>query len=238
MSAARFRRLLPVPGGTTTAEELAASLDIRARAEADRPAVALNMIASLDGRIALDGRAGPLANQADYQLFHALRTAADAVLVGAGTVRAEGYGAMEQLALVVSNTLRLPPDLGLLKAPGNHVVILTESDDELPPCAAEVRYVRLCPMDLRQALAQVRAEHGVRAIVCEGGAHLNAALLPLGLVDELHLVLSPVLVGGHEPLTLVAGPELDPPVRAELSWLLEADGYLFSRYALSLAPVE
>lgn len=233
MSTARFRRLLPVPGGTTTAAELAAGLDLRGQAGSDRPVIALNMIASLDGRITLDGRAGPLANEADYQLFHALRGAADAVLVGAGTVRMEGYGALDQLAVVVSNSLLLPPDLGLLKAAGNRVVIVTESDGELDPCAAHVSYIRLRPMDLGRALAQLRAEHGVRAMVCEGGARLNSALLPAGLVDELHLVLSPVLVGGDTPLTLVTGRELAPPVSAELLWLLEAGGYLFSRYRLT-----
>lgn len=232
MSGARFRRLAPEPGGTTTAAELAAGLDLRARARDDRPALALNMIASLDGRITLAGRAGPLANEADGELLHALRGAADAVLVGAGTVRAEGYGAMDQLAVVVSNSLALAPDLGLLRAPGNRVVVVTESDAELEPCAAQVEYLRVAPMDLGTALWRLRSEHGVDALVCEGGAHLNAALLPAGLVDELHLVISPLLTGGHDPLTLIAGAPLDPPIEARLLWLLESGGYLFSRWGL------
>jgi riboflavin biosynthesis pyrimidine reductase len=236
VSAARFRWLLPEAGGTVTAAELAASLGLREKASEDRPAVALNMIASLDGRIALAGRTGPLANQADHELFHALRGAADAVLVGAGTVRAEGYGAMDQLAVVVSNSLRLAPDLGLLHAPGNRVVVVTESDGELAPSAAEVTYLRISPMDLGEALRRLRVEHDVRAAVCEGGAHLNAALLPAGLVDELHLVLSPLLVGGEDPLTLIAGSALEPPLHAELAWLLESSGYLFTRYRVGTNP--
>lgn len=232
MSHARFRWLLPAAGGTATAAELAASVGLRELASDDRPAVALNMIASLDGRIALAGRAGPLANRADHELFHALRGAADAVLVGAGTVRAEGYGAMDQLAVVVSNSLRLAPDLGLLRAPGNRVVIVTESDAELAPSAAHVSYLRLSPMDLGEALRRLRSEYDVRAVVCEGGAHLNAELLPAGLVDELHLVLSPLLVGGQDPLTLISGAALEPPLRAELAWLLESEGYLFTRYRM------
>jgi riboflavin biosynthesis pyrimidine reductase len=236
VNAARFRRLLPEAGGTVTAAELAGSIGLRELAPADRPAVALNMIASLDGRIALAGRAGPLANRADHELFHAMRDAADAVLVGAGTVRAEGYGAMEQLAVVVSNSLRLAPDLGLLRAPGNRVVVVTESDAELPPCPADVSYLRISPMDLGDALRRLRAEHGVRAVICEGGAHLNAALLPAGLVDELHLVISPLIAGGADPLTLVAGAGVDPPLTAELVWLLECDGYLFTRYRVDTTP--
>jgi riboflavin biosynthesis pyrimidine reductase len=94
-----------------------------------------------------------------------------------------------------------------------------------------VQYLRTG--DLREALHALRAEHGVTAIDCEGGPHLNAALLPAGLVDELHLVLSPQLAGGTDPLTVVAGAPLDPPLRAELVWLLESGGWLFTRYRLT-----
>lgn len=232
MSGERFRRLLPEPAATATAEELVAALGLAAAAPSGRPAVALNMIASLDGRIAVEGRAGPLTNRADYEMFHALRSAADAVLVGAGTVRAEGYGAMDQLAVVVSRSLDLAPDLGLLRAPGNRVLVVTDRDAELAPCAADVGYLRSDPLDLGDALARLHDEHDVRTVVCEGGAHLNATLLAAGLVDELHLVVSPVLLGGLDPLTLVHGPQLDPPVPASLVWLLEAGGWLFTRYRL------
>lgn len=224
-----FRRLLPA-GPPATAAQLAGELDLRAQAPEHRPAIALNMIASLDGRIAVAGRAGPLGNAADHALFHALRGAADAVLVGAGTVRAEGYGAMEQLAVVVSNSLDLSPELGLLRAPGNRVVVVTGSAGELAPCAADVEYLRT--PDVADALRTLRTRYGVRAVVCEGGAHLNAELLPGGLVDELHLVLSPLLTGGADPLTLVQGAALQPPVAARLVWLLESGGWLFTRYAL------
>jgi riboflavin biosynthesis pyrimidine reductase len=224
-----FQRLLP-PGPPATAAQLAAELDLRGLAPAGRPAVALNMIASLDGRVTVGGRARPLANPADYELFHALRGAADAVLVGAGTVRAEGYGAMDQLAVVVSDSLDLSPDLGLLREPGNRVVVITGSAGELAPCAAHVDYLRTA--DLGAGLSRLRSEFGVEAVDCEGGPHLNAALLPAGLVDELHLVVSPLLVGGADPLTLVAGAPLDPPLRGELVWLLESGGWLFTRYRL------
>jgi riboflavin biosynthesis pyrimidine reductase len=205
-------------------------MDLRALAPPGRPAVALNMIASLDGRTTVAGHARGLANRADYELFHATRTAADAVLVGAGTVRAESYGPMEQLAVIVSNSLDLSPDLGVLRAPGNRVVVVTGSDGELAPCAARVDYLRTT--DLGEALGRLHADHGVRAVDCEGGPHLNATLLPAGLVDELHLVVSPLLVGGADPLTLVEGALFDPPREAELVWLLESGGWLFLRYRL------
>jgi riboflavin biosynthesis pyrimidine reductase len=229
MSAASFERLVP-RGEPATAEELVAELDLRALARDDRPGLALNMIASLDGRVTVGGRTGPLANAGDFEMFHTLRRAGDAVLVGAGTVRAEGYGAMDQLAVVVSRSLDLSPDLGLLRAAGNRVVVVTPSEGELASTAAEVSYVRTG--DMTEALRALRAEHGVRAVVCEGGPHLNGELLPAGLVDELHLVLSPMLVGGGDPLTLVAGELLDPPLSAELAWLLRSGEHLFARYRL------
>lgn len=227
--AAAFRRIEP-PGPEATAEQLASELGLRELAPPDRPYVVLNMIASLDGRITVSGRAGPLANRADYELFHATRSACDAVLVGAGTVRAEGYGPLEQIAVVVSNSLDLSPELGLLQAPGNRVVVVTTSSAQLEPCAASVDYVRTG--DLGEALRVLRRDFGVAAVDCEGGPRLNATLLPAGLVDELHLVLSPMLVGGPDPLTLVEGAALDPPVAGDLVWLLESGGYLFSRYRL------
>lgn len=227
---AAFARLLP-PGSPVAAAELAEQLDLRALAPPHRPAVVLNMIASLDGRITLAGRAGGLTNRADYELFHALRGAADAVLVGAGTVRAESYGPMDQLAVIVSNSLDLSPQLGVLRAPANRVVVVTSSQGELAPCAAQVSYLRTA--DLGEALGRLRAEHGVEAVVCEGGAHLNGELLPAGLVDELHLVLSPMLVGGPDPLTLVAGAAPDPPVTATPVWVLESGGWLFTRYRIA-----
>jgi riboflavin biosynthesis pyrimidine reductase len=222
-----FRRLLP-EGPPASAAELAAELDLRALAPEGRPAVALNMIASLDGRITVAGHAKGLANRADYELFHALRGAADAVLVGAGTVRAEGYGPMEQIAVIVSNSLDLAPELGVLRAPGNRVVIITGSDGELAPCAAQVDYLRTA--DLGEALTRLRSEFGVEAIDCEGGPHLNATLLPAGLVDELHLVISPLLVGGPDPLTLIEGGLLEPPLATELISVVESGGWLFTRY--------
>jgi riboflavin biosynthesis pyrimidine reductase len=235
VSAAVFRRLMPEAGGTATAAQLAGELDLRGSAPPDRPAVALNMIASLDGRITVAGRAGPLANRADYELFHALRGAGDAVLVGAGTVRAEGYGAMDRPCVVVSRSLDLPPALGLLRAPGNRVIVITDREDEVQPCAATVEYLRQPPgeIDMAAALRRLRAEHDIRALICEGGPHLNAALLAGRLVDELFLVTAPLLVGGELPLTLVVGPALDPPAAATLASLCESGDYLFARYSLT-----
>jgi riboflavin biosynthesis pyrimidine reductase len=225
-----FRRLLPDCADGLSADDVAA--EIPGRPPADRPFVLVNMIATADGRATITGRTAPIANRADYELFHALRTRVDAVMVGAGTVRVEGYGPMEQLAVVVTRSADIPGDVGLLAAPGNTVVVLTSSADaEVPPCAATVHYVR--EADLATGLRRLRAEHGVQSIDCEGGPDLNATLLPAGLADELHLVIAPKLAGGHDPLTILSGPPLDPPIGLALISLHESGGYLFARYAVT-----
>src|ERR1700712_2478707 len=86
-----LRRLLPDPAELTP-EQATSGLRIGELAPADRPYVVLNMVATLDGRIAIDGRSGGIGNDADRELFHGLRTQADAVMVGAGTIRTERYG--------------------------------------------------------------------------------------------------------------------------------------------------
>jgi riboflavin biosynthesis pyrimidine reductase len=226
-----FRRLLPgPPADGLSATEVAAEVSTAPRG--DRPFVLLNMIATADGRATIAGRTAAIGNRADYELFHALRARVDAVMVGAETVRVEGYGAMDQLAVVVTRSAWLPVDRGLLAAPGNRVVVVTPSPDaELPPAPASVTYLR--EPDLCIALRRLHDEHGVRAIDCEGGPGLNATLVPAGLIDELHLVLAPKLVGGRDPLTILRGPELDPPIDLALLSLHESGGYLFARYGMA-----
>jgi riboflavin biosynthesis pyrimidine reductase len=223
----RFRRLLPDAAADLTADDLAAA--VPGAAPADRPFVFVNMIATADGRATIAGRTGPIANRADNELFHALRGRVDAVMVGAETVRVESYGPMQATAVLASRSVDLPAEVGLLQAPGNRVVVLTPSEDaELPPCPAEVRYLRGA---LAAGVRRLRSELGIESVDCEGGPHLLGALLRARLVDELHLVIAPKLVAGPDPLTTVAGPALDPPRDLRLLSLHESGGYLFLRYA-------
>lgn len=224
----RFRRLLPDTGTDLTAEDVAAQ--VSPSPPPDRPFVFVNFVATADGRATITGRTGPIANRADYELFHALRARADAVMVGAETVRVEGYGAMDQTAVLVTRSARVPADKGLLKAPGNRVVVLTPSPDAaLPECAAEVTYLR---SPLADGVRRLRSEHGIATIDCEGGPQLFGDLLRAGLVDEVHLVIAAKLVAGDDPTTIISGPPLAPPLDLELLSLHESGGYLFLRYAL------
>jgi riboflavin biosynthesis pyrimidine reductase len=222
----RFRRLLPDPAADLTAADLAAQ--VPGPAPPDRPFLLANFIATADGRATIAGRTGPIANRADYELFHALRSRVDAVMVGAETVRVESYGSMEPTAVLVTRSARVPAEVGLLKAPGNRVIVLTPSPDaELPPCAAEVSYLRA---PLEEGVRRLRTEHGIESIDCEGGPQLFGDLLRAGLIDEVHIVVAAKLVAGNDPVTIVSGAQLDSPLQLELLSLHESGGYLFTRY--------
>jgi riboflavin-specific deaminase-like protein len=255
---ALLKGLLPAAGQATArqaAERL--ELDACARRSQRRPYVLLNMISTVDGRASIGGRSGPLGDGADRELFHALRAVVDAVMVGAGTVRRERYGRMirddderrrrrergtseEPLACVVSGRVTLPADLPLLATAGAHVAIVTPSQASLPATEASVDYVRAerdGMADLPAALAQLHERFGVDTLLCEGGPHLNAHLLTLGLVDELLLTLAPMLAGGDpasgESLRIIAGPALQRPIGLELVGAMESGSQLFLRYSVS-----
>lgn len=256
-ASAQLRRLLP-PGGVETPLQVAQSLargSERSRADG-RPRVIVNMISSADGRATIGGRAGPLGDDADRELFRALRVVADAVLVGAGTVRVERYGRMikdpaarqfrrelgkgeEPLACVVSGRVDLPEELPLLSTPQAQVVIITSSQASLASPAAHVQYLRAerdGMLDLHAALCELRERYSIELLLCEGGPHLNANLLAAGLVDELLVTLAPKLAGGDpargEALRIVAGAVLQAPVDLALVGLLQSDSELFLRYAV------
>jgi riboflavin-specific deaminase-like protein len=240
-----LNRLYPRPGETSP-EELVAALDLNSRAPADRPYVVVNMVSSLDGRAALEGETRGLGGEQDRRLFHLLRAAGDALLVGAGTARVERYGeavkndelraARErhgldavQPTVIVSGRLLLPSDLPLLQAEGAPVIVATAADHELEGVDADVAYERTGD-DLRLLLARLRSERGIRSLVCEGGPTLASHLLAAGLVDELFLSIAPKLIGGGDEPTITTGNALPEPAATELVWLCESDGELFTRW--------
>ena len=247
----QLTRLFPDTAELTVAEA-AAGLRFGERAPADRPFVALNMVASTDGRATLAGRTAPMSGAADRELFHALRAVADGILVGAGTVRIERYGRVTKtddlrarreaagldpagVAVIVSGSLRLPPDLPLLQDPDARVIVITDAAGELPRAAASVEYIR---EPLFAALGRLRTEHGIRSLLCEGGPTLNGTLFSDGLVDELFLTVANTVAGTGEDLTIVAGPPLRAPVGMSLVSVHEAEGHLFLRYAADIAGRE
>ncbi|HEX2702502.1 MAG TPA: dihydrofolate reductase family protein [Solirubrobacteraceae bacterium] len=245
-SDANFQRLIP-PGGECGAREALAGWREEPARGARRPRLALNMVASVDGRVTIGGRSAPLSAPADRELFHALRAEVDAVMAGAGTVRLERYGPIvrdadvrerrraagireQPLAVIVSRSLDLPPDVPLLADPDSHVVVVGSGTAELKGARADVSYIR-CET-LADGLAELRSRFDIGLVVCEGGPRLAASLVRERVVDELFLSFSPQLVGGDPGPTMLADTGEPAPTPLELRQLLAAGGSLFARYVV------
>jgi riboflavin-specific deaminase-like protein len=240
-----MRRLLP-DHSTTTVDEQLDSYRPWEQPHEDRPFVATNFAATVDGRATIGGKSGPIGSDVDTAMLVGLRTRFDAVMIGAGTMRAERYGRVvgdqeqrerreriglphDPLMVIVSGRLDLPWDAPLFTAGGGRVLIFTASEAEPPETATSLRVVRHeGQVDLAAALRHLREERGVRALLCEGGPHLHGQLWAAGLVDELFLTTAPRMTGAEAP-RIVEGP-LPEITELDLAWLLEQEGELFARY--------
>ena len=183
----------------------------------------MNFIASVDGSATLGGRSGGLGNATDQALMGVLRRAADVVLVGAGTVRAENYDLVEPRMAIVTRRLDVDPE-AFHDAIIVTVAVTPEARRDL---FADVLIAGEQEVDVRLMLAGL-AQRGLTRILCEGGPSLVGSLEAAGAVDELCLTLSPVLAGPGEP-RITSGPPA-PPQRMRLAHLLTDDALLFTRY--------
>lgn len=245
-----LRRLHPDPGIVDSAE-LLRDLGLAARAHAERPWLITNFATTADGRATVDGRSGPIGDDGDMEIFRRLRAQVDALLIGTRTLAIERYGravrrpelraareaiglAPEPLFALVSRSGELPLDAPLFAEPDARIVAFAPSGTAAPECAAQVALVTLDPTELTltNALRQLRADHGVRSVLCEGGPTLMSALLHESLVDEVFLTLAPQLAGGGAGPTMSSGAPLVEPDELTLTWALERAGSLYLRYAI------
>jgi riboflavin-specific deaminase-like protein len=234
------------PAGQRPPHEWLAELRPHERAPADRPFLYLNMVETVDGRASIEGRSQALGSEIDTLLLTEMRALADAVLIGSGTLRAEGYArlvghpdriarrkaagrAPTPLAVLLSRGLDLPWEAGLFTAPDQPVLVYTGSDAGAPDVAAPLELVRLPEPTPEAALRDLRAR-GIRSLLCEGGPTLNRGLLAAGLVDELFLTISPLLTGNADAPRIVEGDDLDAPVDLALQWVLRHGDELYLRY--------
>lgn len=208
------------PAGTVTARE---AYDVpRARVHG-RPWVGLCMVSSLDGSTVVDQRSASLSSPADVEVLHTLRAIADLIVVGAATVRIEGYHAPAkrgQRVGVVSRSGHVDTTTELF-AGGSGFLIVPE---DAPPTSVPTVRAGVGELDLPAALAQLDAEF----VQCEGGATLNAAMFAADLIDEVNLTISPLVVGGTGPRVTAGAPDLAR--RFDVAHVLEDDGFLFTRY--------
>jgi 5-amino-6-(5-phosphoribosylamino)uracil reductase len=216
------------------------------------PWLRANMVSTLDGAAQHNGRSQPISSPADMRIFGTLRGLADVVVVGAETVRREGYrparpredfAALREAAgqgpapaiAVVSASLDLDFSLPLFTSPAVPTLLLTgaaAAPDRV--AAAERAGVRVViagdGMGVDPARA-VRALAGLghTRLLTEGGPRLLGQLVAAGVLDELCLAVSPMLTAGGAQ-RIAGGPSVTVPRRYELVSLLEEAGFLFGRY--------
>ncbi len=222
---------------------------------AEDAVVRANVVSTLDGSATgEDGRSGSINDPSDHRVFHLLRALSDVVLVGAGTVRDEGYGRVRTAArwapmraalglaehpvlAVVTRSLDLP-ELVLepaeaVEPAGGLLVVSTQDAD--PARAAELRQrlgderVVLAgrgSVDLAATVEQL-AGSGLRRVLTEGGPQLLNDLLRADLLDELCLTVAPLLVGGRGPRVAAGAPVT---TRMRLAHALQSDGPLLTRW--------
>jgi riboflavin biosynthesis pyrimidine reductase len=231
--------------GELTEEQVIAAY----RPDRAEPMIRVNMISSLDGAATLEGKSGTLGNPNDQAVLGYLRLHADVLLVGANTVRVEGYSdelvddagarrrqqeglaARPRLA-IVSSSLDLPDRV--FAGRGEPVIVITH--ERAPDRWSTVADVIRCGDD-RVDLAAARAalhDRGLTQVLSEGGPHLLGGLSAAGLVDELCVTISPLLVGPG-PSRITAGPP-DRLRPATLLHVLTDEELLFLRYRLRPAP--
>ncbi|MET7429441.1 pyrimidine reductase family protein [Streptomyces flaveolus] len=222
---------------------------------APRPWLRANMVSSLDGAAQHEGRSQPISSATDMRVFGTLRALADVVVVGAETVRQEGYrparvrdefaGAREAAGqtpvpaiAIVTASLELDFTLPLFTSPLVPTLVLTGAAAAPDRIAAAERagaqvVVAGEGMGVEPARAvQALAGLGHTRLLTEGGPRLLGQLIAAEVLDELCLTVSPTLTAGNAQ-RIAGGPSVAVPHRFELVSLLEEDGFLFGRYCRS-----
>jgi riboflavin-specific deaminase-like protein len=215
------------------------------------PWLRVNFVTTVDGAVsAADGFSGGISDPADKRVFDLLRMTSDAVMVGAGTLRHEGYGPMRlgeraedwrlahglpenPLLVIVSRRLDLDPTLSMFtEAPVRPVIVTTASAPaERRAALAAVAHVLARgddEVELPGALDVLR-DMGFGQVLSEGGPHLLGALTAADRVDEMCLTVSPTLVGPG-PGRITAGAAAGIPRALKLRHILTADDLLLLRY--------
>jgi 5-amino-6-(5-phosphoribosylamino)uracil reductase len=224
-----------------------------------RPWIRANFVSSIDGAVTADGVSAGLGTAADKRVFTILRELADAVLVGAGTVRAENYGGakLNPAARAQRVSQGMSPDPVIVVVTASAAIdpqarIFTDTD-----VAPIVITSSSAPSEARRAIAATGADlvevsgddvstesilgaldtRGLHRVLCEGGPGLFGRLLDDDAVDDLCLTTSPVLVAGDAGrISRSESASIRPMTRAHV--LADEDGTLLTRWVKHRTEVD
>jgi len=219
------RQLLPTTSDTLNLLEIYGTP--RSRHSSGRPSIGLCMVISIDGSTVVEGKSTLLSNPADRDVLIALRSAAETIVVGAGTIREEMYEVPSKKGLrvgVVTRTGKMDLNTNLFKS-GVGFLIMPE-DAKQPDTEFDLEIVRAGKgnVDLQLAMSQLPGSF----VQLEGGALLNASMFAANLVDEINLTISPMVTGADSPRLANGAPPLHSDY--EVAHILEDNGFMFIRY--------
>ena len=215
-----------------------------------KPYVLLNMVQSADGKTAIEGKASRLGTDIDRSVMRDLRSRADAVMVGGGTVRAERLSLSLDpedartvpRAVILTNSGDLPLEGNLMRDHRQEVLVLLSerADKDVESHLGRLAEIRRVPatqsgaIDVVNALEIMKSSYGIDILLCEGGPALNHALISSDLADELFVTMSPVLVGtntSEQPAVLLKDQPGVPRALHLISSQVAGDE-LFLRYSI------
>ena len=220
-----------------------------------KPHIFLIMAMSLDGKITTRDNQGPrFTSRADKIRLGQIRSQADAILVGAGTIiaddptftpsklnreqRLQRGMAANPIKIVVSGTGRVPETAQMFHSKDAPALVFTT--ERISPnrmerlqCVADAVYVvGETQVDFQRAVKILAEEYAVKQLLIEGGGQINFALFEAGLIDDVYLTLCPKIIGGRDVPTVVEGEGFDflNIVDLELRNHDVVDGEIFLHY--------
>jgi riboflavin biosynthesis pyrimidine reductase len=215
--------------------------------ERTAPWLFANMVTTIDGATAIDGRSSSIGDEQDGVVFRALRAVADVVLVAAATARAEGYRRPQLPSHLVSwRRSRERTDVPRIALVSSSLEFDLDPFEDQPPIVittdsapaarrrhlASVTDVLTCGderVDLVSAVSSLR-QAGFGRVLSEGGPSLNGQLAADDLVDEWCVTVAPIVVAGDSK-RMVAGPAIDQDGRRfRLDRALVGSTSLFTRW--------
>ena len=248
----KILRLYPLPAQELLGESIYEDLELPppGRATPSRPYVIMNMVSSIDGRTATRGKASRIGSETDRRVMRTLRSKSDAVMIGAGTLRAEKLSlgldevsrGTQPLAVIVTKTANVPLATNVIIGERQEVLVITTEDapeadvKRLREHASVLRLPTTSSggVSLEEALKWLEATRGVDLLLVEGGPRLNYSLVSQDLADELFLTLASKLLGStrSDALTLLEGPKfsLTESPKAELVSIHLSEDELYLRY--------
>lgn len=248
-----------LPAGPVDPET--AYMDLGLPPGVERPYTVLTMISTLDGKAVVGGPGSTwgLGTEGDHLLFKQIQRNCDAVIVGAGVMRADDipYPRVtpeeahrrtlkglrpKPLWILVSGSGRISPELRVFRAdPANTLVVTTEQADPAALTALEgktqIRAFGARTLDVQALMHALRADYGILRLNSVGGPLLNGTMLAEGVIDELFLTLAPKIQNGRNAVTLFEGQALAPDrlAAASLLSLYRSGDELYLRYRLQAA---